>query len=93
MPNKSEPNSVPKANRVIHFSFYPSEVAAEKGNKSPMAALPVEATLLQQYLEKYSVFTTAILSPTAPVKGPHIVLTKVQVMNSDFNPDSAVDMN
>ena len=84
-PNKSEPNSLPKANKVIHFSFYPPEVAAEKENKSPMAALPVEASLLQQYLEKYSVFTTAILSPAAPIKGPHIVLTKVQIMNSDFN--------
>ena len=84
-PNKAEPNSLPKANTVIHFSFYPPEVAAEKGNKSQMAALPIEASLLQQYLEKYSVFTTAILSPTAPVSGPHVVLTKVQIMNSDFN--------
>lgn len=89
--NESEPSPLTKTKGVIHFSFYPPEVAAEKSDrKSPMASLPIEPSLLQQYLEKYSVFTTALLSSTAQVKGPHIVLTKTALTEDDFKQNSCV---
>jgi hypothetical protein len=67
----------PKRDGVLQFAFHPEEVAADKNTKeSPMAALPLEAALLQQYLEKYSKFSSVVLSQTPPPNGSYIVLTK-----------------
>jgi hypothetical protein len=68
---------VSRQDGVLQFAFQPAEVTADKNAKeSPMAALPLEAVLLQQYLEKHSKFSSVVLSPTPPASGTYVVLTK-----------------
>jgi len=76
LPNETALTPSPKGNDVIRFSFYPGEVAGEKkDDKASMAVLPIEPDLLQRYLDKYSSFSSAVISSTAPAKGTYIVLT------------------
>lgn len=78
LPNEIELTPSPKGNDVVRFSFHPEQVTGEKNdNKAPMGVLPIEPDLLQRYLEKYSSFASAVISPTAPAKGTYIVLTKI----------------
>lgn len=68
---------VSRQDSVLQFAFHPEEVAADRNAKeSPMAALPLEAALLQQYLEQHSKFSSVVLSPTPPASGTYVVLTK-----------------
>ncbi|MEO5956509.1 MAG: hypothetical protein ABIR36_12575 [Nitrospiraceae bacterium] len=70
---------------VIRFFFHPAEVIRGKeGSEVPMAALPIEAAILQQYLEKYSKFATAVLSPSAPALGSYIVISKTTMKSNMF---------
>lgn len=82
---------VSRQDGVLQFAFHPAEIAADKNAKeSPMAALPLEAVLLQQYLEKYSRFSSVVLSPTPPASGTYVVLTKTVVKFSGVKDLSCV---
>jgi hypothetical protein len=76
---------------VIRFFFYPSESPPDKReSETPLATLPIEAALFQQYLEKYSKFSTALLSPGAPAKGSYVVISKTAGKSNMFGTLSCV---